>query len=155
MNVLQAWGALLGIILGAIGGAMLASGRGAWAYAGGTVGGGLVGMLVGALLGEACWLAGAFLRAVGKIYWEVLTGRRKLPSNSTASERRYVFIFIGFALAVAVIIMIGVYFLGTDAQRSRLLTSGVGILATCVVGVLILRAHHRRHPPEKVDDEEE
>ncbi len=106
-------------------------------------------------MGQAGWLGCALLRAIGKIYWDVLTGRRKLPSSSTASERRYVFIFVGFALAVAVIIMVGVYFLGTDAQRSRLLMTALAILATCLVGVLILRAHHRRHPPGKVEDEEE
>ncbi len=139
------------MIAGAVFGAMLASRRGTLAYVGAGLAGGLAGMLVGALLGQLAGIAYAFLRAAAKIYWELLTGRRKLPTDSTSSERHWVFVIIGSAFAIAVIIMAGVYFFGSEAQRARLFGCAAAITATCLLGVLILKAHHRRHPARKSD----
>jgi hypothetical protein len=159
MNVFQAVGLFLGIVAGAVVGAMLCSGRGTLACVGGATGGSFVGLIAGTLLVTLLWypccLAYAFLRAVAQIYWELLTGRRKLPSSSTRSERRQLLIFIVLVFAVAMTVLAGVYLFGSDAQRARLLWAAVAIFTTCAVGLLILNVHHRRHPARGATGQEE
>ena len=155
MNIFQAAGLFLGIIGGAVAGAMLGSGHGTLGYVGGAVGGGFVGMIVGALAGHLFSIGYAFARAVAKIYWEVLTGRRKLPTTSTKSQRRHLFIFVGFVFVGSMVVLESIYLFGSEIQRSHLLWGAVAICGTCIVGVVLLGAHHRHMPPAKADDKDE
>jgi len=159
MNILQTVGFFLGIVGGTVAGAMLGSGHGTLGYIAGAVCGGFVGMVVGTLSGTLLWypccIAYAFTRAAGKIYWQVLTGRRKLPTTSTKSERRHLFIFIGLVFVGSMMALGSVYLFGSETQRFRLLWIAVAICGTCIIGVALLATHHRRTVLRKAQDKDQ
>jgi ABC-type amino acid transport system permease subunit len=154
MNIVQAVGLFLGIIAGAVLGAVLGSGHGTIAYVAAAVGGGFVGVIVGTLFGHLCCIGYSFARATARVYWEVLTGRRKLPVTSTKSERRHLLTFIGFVFLVSMAVLGGIYLFGSEAQRSRLLWVAVAICGTCIIGLVLLSAHHRHMPPREAHEKE-
>lgn len=159
MNRFQACGAALGLIIGAVLGALLCRTYGTLAHIGGAVTGGCAGMIVGALfvtiLIPASLIPYAFVRAVATVYWELLTGRRKLPTSSTHAERRGLFVAIAMVFAAALAALAMMYLFGADTQRSNLLPAALGAFITCLLGVLVLKAHHRRHPARSNDEGEE
>jgi len=150
-------GAILGVIGGAVAGALFCKSHGMLAEVGGAVGGGVVGLFAGAFLvfpiSFVCALAGI----LAKIYWEVLTGRRKLPSvrNSTKPHRQRVLLLIAVILVVFSCIMGGIYFTGSDVQRSRVLTLAMPAFGLSFIGLLILVATYRRYPAQKRDGKNE
>lgn len=150
-------GAILGVIGGAVSGAMLCRSHGILAEVGGAIGGGIVGLFAGALLVFPISMACVLVGILAKIYWEVLTGRRKLPSvrNSTKSHRQRVLLLIAVILIVFSCIMGGIYFTDSDAQRSRVLALAVPAFGLSFIGLLILVATYRRYPAQKRDGKNE
>ena len=154
MTISQALGSFLGLAGGAIFGALLFSGQGTFGYGGGAVGGGFAGMRLGVFVGHFCHVVYAFARAIAIVYWEVLTGRRKLPSTSTASERRHLTLFIGIVFAVSLAILGSYYLFGSVDQRTRTVWCAGGICLTYAIGHALLSAHYRHTPPADVTGEE-
>jgi hypothetical protein len=150
MTPLEA-GAILGVIGGAVAGAVLCRSHGMLAEVGGVIGGGVVGLFTGALLVfpifMACALVG-ILAKISKIYWEVLTGRRKLPST-TKAQRRRVLGLIAAIFVVSEILLAGIYLTGSDKQRSRVPVAAGWAFGISLIGLLILVVHYRRHPAQK------
>jgi hypothetical protein len=155
MNAFQAWGLVVGLIIGAVEGGTLCRVYGTLACVGGAVAGGfggmIAGMVIATILVRVCIVPYAFARVVARIYWELLTGRRKLPDRSTQAERRQLYIAIVIVFAAALAAMAATYLFGSDAQRSRVPPATLAALVTCVTGFLILRAHHRRHRTRSVN----
>jgi hypothetical protein len=144
-------GAILGVIGGAVAGAVLCKSLGLLAEVGGAIGGGVVGLFAGALLVFPI----SFAYGLARIYWEVLTGRRKLPSMSsqTKAHRRMMFKLMAVIFMVTAVLWTGLYFVEPDAVRSRLLGAVVPLLGTFFMGLLLLIVAYRRHPPRKDSEE--
>jgi hypothetical protein len=156
MTPLEA-GAIFGIIGGTVAGAVLCKSHGMLAEVGGAIGGGIVGLFVGALLVFPISMACALAWILAKIYWEVLTGRRKLPSvsSSTKSHRQRVLMLIAMILIVFSCVMGGIYFAGSDVQRSRVLALAMPAFGLSFIGLFILVATYRRYPARKEDGKNE
>jgi heme/copper-type cytochrome/quinol oxidase subunit 3 len=157
MNIFEAIGLFLGIIVGAVAGSILCHSYGVLAEIVGAVGGGFVGMIVGTLFGYVSFIIYAFIRSVAKIYWELFIGRRKLPSlsSTTKLQRRRLLVFVTMILVVSAVIFAGIYFLGSDEQRSRMPLCAGLVFGTGFIGVLILLAMYHRYPARKEDDEDD
>ena len=157
MTPVEAVAAILGVIGGAVAGAVFCRSHGMLAEVGGAIGGGVVGLFAGALLVFPIYMAYALARILAKIYWEVLTGRCKLPSMSstTKAQRRRLLGFIAVIFVVSEILLAGIYFFGSEAQRSRVVGVAVLIFGTCVVGLLSLVVQYRRHPAQKESGKDE
>lgn len=138
---------------------MLCSPYGTIAYVAGAALGGLGGMILGTvfatILVRLCIVPYAFTRAVAKIYWELLSGRRKLPDSSTHAERRQLYAATIVVFAVAMMVLAGASLFGSEAQRSRAPATAVIASTTCVAGLFILKVHHRRHRPRGLKSSEE
>ena len=147
MTPLEA-GAILGVINGVVAGAVLCRSYGMLAEVGGVIGGGVVGLFTGALLVFPIFMACALVGILAKIYWEVLTGRRKLPST-TKAQRRRVLGLIAAIFIVSEILLAGIYLTGSDAQRSRVPVAAEWAFGISLIGLLILVVHYRRHPAQK------
>jgi hypothetical protein len=141
-------GAILGVIGGAVAGAVLCRSHGMLAEVGGAVGGGIVGLFAGTLLVFPICMAYALARILAKIYWEVLSGRRKLPSMSsgTKAHRWRVLVLIVTIIIASEILLAGIYFTGSDVQRSRVPKAAGWAFGIGLSGLLILMALYRRHP---------
>jgi hypothetical protein len=144
-------GAVLGFIGGAVAGAVLCKSHGVLAEVGGVVGGGIVGLFAGALLVFPIAMACGLAWILARIYWEVLTGRRKLPdiSSTTKPQRRRVIGIIMGVFVVSAIIFAAIYFKGSDAQRSRVFGAAGWAYGLSLIGLLILLVRYRRHPPRQ------
>jgi hypothetical protein len=146
MTTLEA-GAFIGIAGGTIAGAILCNSHGVPAEIAGAIAGGTIGFFAGIAL--------VFLRAVAgllaKNFWEILTGRRKLPpiSETPESHRRRLLGFIIIICVLAELILAGIYFDGTPAQHSRAPFAAALIFAASVIALLLLTAFYRRHPAQK------
>jgi hypothetical protein len=147
-------GAILGVIGGAVAGAVLCRSHGMLAEVGGAIGGGGVGLFAGALLVFPISMACALVWILAKIYWEVLTGRRKLPST-TKAQRRRVLVLIAVIFVVSEILLAGIYFTGSDTQRSRVPVAAGWAFGISLIGLLILVVHYRRHPAQKESGKDE
>jgi len=150
MKIFEA-GGFLGIIGGAVVGAILCRSHGTLAEVAGAVGGGIGGMVIGTLFGYVSCIVYAFARALAKIYWEVLTGRRKLPSISSTpvTHRRRLLAFIAIICIVAELLLATIYFVGSEAERSRVPIAAVCVFGVCLVGLLILVVRYHLHPFQK------
>jgi hypothetical protein len=150
-------GAILGVIGGAVAGAVLCRSHGMLAEVGGAIGGGVVGLFAGALLVFPISLAYGLARILAKIYWEVLTGRRKLPSMSsqTKAHRRRVLGFIVAVIIASEILLAVIYFTGSDAQRSRVVGAAEWAFGIGLIGLLILVVLYRRNPARKEGGKDE
>jgi MFS family permease len=144
-------GAILGVIGGAVAGAVLCKSHGMLAEIGGAIGGGVVGLFAGALLVFPISFAYGLAMILARIYWEVLTGRRKLPSMSSQTKvhRRMMFKLMAVIFMVTAALWTGLYFAEPDAIRSRLLWAVAPLLGTFFIGLLILIVAYRRYPPQK------
>jgi len=144
-------GAILGTIGGAGTGTVLCKSHGILAAIGGAIGGGIVGLFAGALLVLSIWFACAFAWMLAKLYWEVLTGRRKLSNITKTPEthRRRLLGFIAVVCIVDEMILAGVYFAGTDAQRLLVPAAAVCVLGVGLIGLIILAVRYHRHPFQK------
>lgn len=144
MTTLEA-GEFIGIISGGLAGALLCKPYGLLAETGGAIAGGIAGLFVGIGL--------AFVPILGKVYWEVLTGRRKLPSDDSTSvaHRRGMYKLIAAPFIVSVPLLVSLYFTGSDAVRARVLASILPLFGTTLIGLLFLMMTYRRHPPRKED----
>jgi Na+/proline symporter len=127
------------------------------AEVGGAIGGGVVGLFAGALLVFPISMACALIGILAKIYWEVLTGRRKLPSMSsqTKAHRRMMFKLMAVIFMVTAALWASLYFAGPDAVRSRLLLAVAPLLGTFFIGLLILIVAYRRHPAQEESNKDE
>jgi len=129
---------------------MLCHSHGIWAEVGGVIGGGFVGLLAGILYGYGVCVIGA----IAVVFWQLIVGRLKLPhtSSSTNLHRRMVFKLIAGIFIVFAAIWAGIYFAGSDAQRSSVLYFTPLVFGTFLIGILILKALYRRYPPEQESD---
>jgi len=152
MTTLEA-GAFVGVFGGAVAGAMLCRTHGVLAETGGAICGGIVGLFAGIGLG----FVQPVVKILARVYWEVLTGRRKLPSISSTPEtqRRRLLGFVAMLCVVAELLLAVIYFAGTDAQQSRVLMAAVCVFGVCLIGWLILARQYRRHPVQKDGSKDE
>jgi len=144
-------GGILGVIGGAVVGAVLCRSHGTLAEVGGAVGGGVAGLFTGVLLVFPISIAWGLARILARIYWEVLTGRRKLPSmrSQTKAHRRRVLGLIAGIFAVSAMVWAGIYFMGSDEQRSRVPRAAGWAFGISLIGLLALVVQYRRHPPQQ------
>ncbi len=142
-----------GIGCGVVAGVVLCKAHGVLAVVGGAVGGVIVGFFVGTVFGYASTFVGALAGILAKIYWEVLTGRRKLPdiSSTTKAHRRLMFRLLAIIFVVTTILWAGIYFAGTNAQRSRVLGLAGWAFGTISIGLVILIVRYRRCPARNED----
>ncbi|MDB6016644.1 MAG: hypothetical protein JWR19_1133 [Pedosphaera sp.] len=150
-------GAFIGAIGGTVAGAVLCHSHGMLAEVGGAVGGGVIGLFVGYFATFPTFLLFALLYAIARIYWELLTGRRKLPglSSTTQSQRRRMILLITAILIISAAIWIGLYFTGSAALRARVPRFAALSLGLSFTGLFILLAMYRRHPARNVTDKNE
>jgi hypothetical protein len=122
---------------GAFAGAMLFGSHGWLAAVAGAAGMGL-----GVLF---CFVFG---RVLGLIYWEVLTGRRKLPKtrDGTPAQRKRTVKFLAAIFIVSSAIWAGLYFRAADAERARVVRLAELCFGACLVLVIALLTVWRWHP---------
>jgi hypothetical protein len=156
MTTFEAFG-FAGFIGGAIVGAVLCKPYGMLAEAGGALGGSMAGLLAGTLLGISSVVIYAFARATAQIYWELLTGQRRLPSTSstTVAHRRRVLGFIAVILVASAVFWTGLYFATSEEQRLHILWFAALMFGLSAIGLFILMAAYRHYPARKEDTKNE
>ena len=140
--------AILGLGGGAAAGAMLCRSHGRLAEVAGAVGAGIIGFVFGPGIALAAVIFWVFARILAKIYWEVLTGRRKLPRvrDGTTAHRKRMLKVLATIFIVSGVIWIGLYFRASVAERPRVLRLAGVCFGACLVLVMTLLAVWWRIP---------
>jgi hypothetical protein len=142
---------ILGFLVGVVAGAMLFRSHGWLAEAAAAGGAGAVGFIVAPTIVVGVLLFLAFAKVLGRIYWEVLTGRRKLPRtrDGTTAHRKRMLKLLGAIFIVAGAIWVGLYFRAPEFQRPRVLRLAGVCFGACLVLVMTLLAVWWRIPARK------